>query len=130
MSDDVLDLGPRLRARRHQDCRHAEVTVDLTIALLTCDACEAELDPWWYLRRMATEDQDIRQETDRVIAQRILEANEKIGRLNEVIKQKNDEVAALYATKNRLQNEMVGDVRVGAAVKRSRKPRVSPARCD
>jgi len=49
----VVDLLPLIRARQISLCPHTSVTVDETIAELTCSACQRSLDPWWYLRRLA-----------------------------------------------------------------------------
>ncbi len=52
---DVIDMLPALRRKKRAECKHASASVDMSAASLTCDACDAELDPWWYLRQLARE---------------------------------------------------------------------------
>lgn len=52
---DVIDMLPALRRKKRAECKHVSASVDMTAASLTCDACDAELDPWWYLRQLARE---------------------------------------------------------------------------
>lgn len=125
---NVLDIRPRLRAKRAKSCTHPCVSVDYTIASLTCDDCEAEIDPWWWIRKVAKDDVDLRESTDRAVAAKYAEMNEAVRKhnawvatANETIERKNAEINRLYAAKNRLMNETVNGVRVGSPKRRARK---------
>lgn len=124
---DVIDIRPRLRARRAKTCKHACVTVDFEIASLTCDDCEAEIDPWWWIRKVAKDDIDLRESADRAVAAKYAEMEEAVRKhnawvatANETIDRKNAEIRALYDTKNRLANEVINGVRVGSVTRRTR----------
>lgn len=59
MSDDagadIIDLPLWVTQRKRGPCTHPGAAVDMTAASLSCTECKAEIDPWWYLRRMAQE---------------------------------------------------------------------------
>jgi len=50
---DILDLEVWIKRKRISDCTHAAADVDEAAASLTCQFCGVELDPWWFLRKMA-----------------------------------------------------------------------------
>lgn len=130
---DVLDLRPRLTARRRKECKHNCVTVDMTLAELTCDDCNAPLDPWWYIRRLAADDAEERDSTSRWIAEQhakyetwAKDADSRMRNMNEQIQRRHEEITALYATKNRLMAEQVGGVRVGSVRRSPRRKAPAP----
>lgn len=104
----VLDLRPVLKRKRAAECPHDYAEVSETTASLTCGDCELEIDPWWYLRKLANDDERRCAEVTAVIEQYnawCTSANEKLKRLH-------DEISQLTATKNRLYNEHAPDGRI------------------
>jgi hypothetical protein len=122
---DIIDIGPRLRAKRNKGCTHERASVDMKAASLTCNECDAEIDPWWWIRREAEKATSVIEEAERAAAAKIEECNSRIARANETIRRLGAEVDALMATKSRLQNEQVNGQVVGL-VRRSPRRR-SPA---
>ena len=123
MSGKVLDLAPLLRRKKASACKHRSASVDDESPSLTCDDCEAEIEPWWFIRRMAKESEVVRAEWDAVIADgeaRMAEGNARISKLNEQITKLNTELVALQDLKNRLSNEQFGGRLLGHIVKRPR----------
>lgn len=118
MTDKVLDLRPRLRARQQESCSHPRVVVSLTLAQLECEECHGSIDPWWWLRKMATEEMNLRASTEAACALKVEECNAAIDRANGIITRLRVEIADLTAIKNRLANESRG-----ARRSRSRPPR-------
>jgi DNA repair exonuclease SbcCD ATPase subunit len=116
VSGEIIDLQPILRKKAQADCTHQFADVDNSAASLTCRSCGVELDPWWFLRRLANDEEG---EWQRVEKQRteyftwLQHANEQIQRLN-------TEIQELTATKNRLWNEHVNGKPLGAQVRRRR----------
>lgn len=101
---DVIDLMPRLRLKAQNDCKHAKAcTVDPRAASLTCDECDAKIDPWMYIRWVASADLDLEQRREAVkadIARAVEQGNAAISQLN-------DEIRALNKLKYELLNENV-----------------------
>lgn len=125
---DVLDLMPRLRKSQQDKCGHQRVTVHPTAAQLTCDDCELEIDPWWYIRAVADSFIDIdkrRDATEASITALLEEGNAKIDKLNETIMRLNGEVTRLTGVYNKLYNQQTPDGRLlgGAARARTRSKR-------
>lgn len=120
---DVIDLRPRLRARKQKVCSHDTAIVSDDEATLECEDCGAALDPWWYLRRLAHDDANRRDATDKWIAQRHAEYDAWWAKAKTDADRLAGEVNHLIATKDRLSNEMVGGVHVGMAAARSRRRR-------
>lgn len=127
MSDDVIDLRPLIRARKASDCTHPYVSVSEIEASLTCDECDAELDPWWFIRKMANDQarwdkftSDNQKASDDVVARHtawMAKANEDIARYNAEIQQ-------LVSEKNRLWNEQINGRPLGAQARRARTKKV------
>ena len=116
MSDvKILDLRPRLKARQQGQCAHPCVVVDYTAAEMECEDCGKPIDPWWFLRKMAREEMNLREETEAECAKKRAECNEMIARANETVARLNADIRQLTDTRNRLMNEQVGGVRVGSA---------------
>jgi hypothetical protein len=123
--DSILDFHAALRRKRTTQCEHQEAEVDVTIASLTCKECGLELDPWWYLRRMAERSEDDYEQFAKLHAA-YQAAGDKlradyavlIGRMNGTIERLNGEIAELTKTKNRLWNEQVNDQPLGAQARR------------
>lgn len=121
---DVVNLLPRIAARRRAMCSHDSSVIDYDVAELECADCGAPLDPWWVLRKMARDDSDrvdrwigqVMAESERIVA----EANERIANLNETIRRLNAEVQSLSDAADRLRNETIGGVRVGNVARRRR----------
>lgn len=105
---ELLDLRPRLRARQQATCPHPRVVVDLTVAQLECEECHGSIDPWWWLRKMASEEMNLRASTEAACALKVEECNQTIDRTNKIIARLNAEIADLTAIKNRLANETRG----------------------
>lgn len=107
---DVISLEPFLRIRKAKECAHAHVEVDMTAAELTCDDCKAKIDPWWYIRHLATSashqlDMLEQAETrvralDEQIRQRVEQANKQLHEMNA-------EIARLRAQRDMLATKPV-----------------------
>jgi hypothetical protein len=126
MSDKILDIRPRIRRKQQADCRHLHVTVSMNTAVLTCDDCDSDLDPWLMLREICKSDEDIlawRLEQERKLDEKIEDGNKAIARMNDTIMQLNAEISRLNDVKNKLYNERVGDRLLGHAAARPRQPR-------
>ena len=72
----VLEFKPVVKRGRPGTCHHPTFTVSETEANLLCRACDAEIDPWWALRHIARNHENIeyrlraaRDETHRLIEQ-------------------------------------------------------------
>jgi hypothetical protein len=118
---NVIDIKPRLIARRKSECKHRSVLVGMTEAVLECETCGAALDPWWYIRREATEAESVIEGANRLADAKLDECNKAIATTNETLRRLNAEVEALNATRNRLANEVVNGQRVGSSVRGRRK---------
>ncbi len=115
----ILDLRPRLVAKKIRECRHAHLEID-DDPLLQCADCGAEIDPYDYIRDLARFEKEHRAEQDAAHKRYLAwcaAANERVQRLQ-------DEINALLAAKNRLWNEQVNGQPLGTQVKRCdrRKP--------
>lgn len=121
----ILDLGPRLIARRQSACEHNSTAVDMTAAVLECVDCGAPLDPWWHLRRLATQSEWYDRQVanyEAALTQRQADFEKWRTQANERIALLEAQISALYETKSRLANEVVGGVRVGAVRRRKQLP--------
>lgn len=124
VSGGVINIVPLIRQRQAQACKHAYVEVDDDAASLTCSACGAELDPWWFLRRMAHDEVRFRAyyaELDNEGKALIAKHNAYLASANEAILRLNNEIGALVATKNRLWNESINGVPLGSLARRRRR---------
>lgn len=121
---DLIDLAPFIKRKKIAECDHPTASVDDDVASLTCDTCGHEIDPWWWMRKLAREpelfekqfqDQERRiREQNQVIIDLTTRANETITRLNE-------EISHLYDVKNRLGNEEVSGQHLGTAARQMRR---------
>lgn len=117
IDQDIIDFEPFLRRKRSSVCPHDEADVDDDLPSLTCRACGAELDPWWFLRRLAHEEIGLFEQMDRLDAHlraAALRANAKIAALNA-------EIQRLTEIKNRLWNEQVDGRPLGTLTRRRRR---------
>lgn len=133
MSDEeapILDLAPRILARKIRDCRHPRAVVDESAAVLECAECGVALDPWTFLRswaRMEARERErlaeVREHIDAEIARMKEKARVEADRLNAHLARLTAEVNTLITEKNRLWNLVVpGDGRpLGAVTVRQRK---------
>lgn len=120
----VLDLQPYIRRRARSACKHNHVEVDDDAASLTCVDCDADLDPWWYIRKLAHDVEvqrayydDLHKKADAQIAQHaawIEEANARIRAYNADIQHLTD-------VKSKLQNEHINGERLGTVARRHRR---------
>jgi hypothetical protein len=121
----ILDLAPRLAKKKADACKHDCCEVDMDAAELSCTECGAELDPWWYLRRMARDEAaEIKRKQDAIARfdAWCAQANAKSSKLT-------DEIAELLAVKNQLWNTPVDGVPLGSiAAKRNRRSMRNPKR--
>lgn len=117
MSDDdakVVDLVPRIRIAKQRSCAHMRVSVDMTAASLTCEDCDVEVDPWWYLRVMATRREATIKEHDARIAALEVEYKKayawhaaQVERMNADIVEKNSRINHLNSLLTKLRNTEV-----------------------
>lgn len=123
---DVIDIKPFLKRKKERECEHHRVLVGMKSAELTCDECSAELDPWWYLRKLVEREEAwdacLAAQTKYLEDQRargnaiITEMSERIARLTR-------EVTRLQDTKNKLINESHNGRLLGAIVAHPRRKR-------
>lgn len=126
VSGDIIDLRPLIRRKQQAICKHVHVTVSFDAADLTCDDCDAKIDPWWYIRRLceyAEELQAWRLKLEQDVDAKIENGNRAIVRMNETITRLNAEISRLTDVKNNLSNESVGGRLVGHAAARPRRSR-------
>jgi hypothetical protein len=127
MSDDtlerpaVLDLRPRLLAKKLRDCTHDNVEIDPDDPVLDCAACGATLDPYVYIRKLATAEEAARAER----AMQWAQYTEWTNRANGQLARLHREIAELTEKKNRLWNEPINGRPLGSVPRRRR--RVEPA---
>jgi hypothetical protein len=124
MSDEVLDFAAFLKRKKITDCDHPTAEVDTNVASLTCGVCGHELDPWWWLRKLANEPELFERQFVEQQA-RIVKQNQEIIDIctaaNVTIARLNAEIAELYAVKNRLANEQVDGMSLGSHAARMRR---------
>lgn len=129
MSDDappdpdhkLLDFEQFVKRRKAAECDHGHVTVDEVLPQLTCDDCGADLDPWWYIRALAAQEDEQRAHR---AAQR--ERYTKwAAQVRAQVEHYRTQIEDLVATKNRLANEWVDGQRVGSQVRRRRTSRLA-----
>lgn len=132
MSDTeaILDLGPALLAKKHRECNHPYALVADNEASLTCNECGAELDPWWFLRRQANDEESWRKRYERYAKlEDTARANYEAlcRRLQDKIDNLTAEVNSLIKERNRLWNMAIpGDGRpLGSVTRRPRKRRLA-----
>lgn len=121
MAGRLLDLRPLIKRKQQEACKHDWATVSMTVAVLTCDDCDAPLDPWWYLRHICQRDEEMlawRKRQEEVVDDKIEEVNKSIARGNETIMRLNAEIKRLTDLKSELFNERVGDRQLGAIAAR------------
>jgi Ser-tRNA(Ala) deacylase AlaX len=115
-SDDekVVDLVPRIRFAKQRTCKHLTASVAMTEASLTCDDCDAEIDPWWYLRVMAERSDDVARDQAERMA--VIEADYQkayaqyaasVERMNADILEKNSRINHLNSLLTKLRNTEV-----------------------
>jgi hypothetical protein len=125
MSDGILSLEPLLRRKRQADCSHPEVEVGDPEQLLTCTSCGVAIDPWGYIRALADEDSKWRTyvtENYAAFEQAVAKHNAWVAQANERIVRLHAEIQQLTDLKNRLYNERVNGLPLGAQIRR-RRPR-------
>lgn len=121
---DILDIRPALRRKKQASCGHRSVSVDDAAASLTCDECEADIDPWWYLRQLALHNEKVteyRRQVEVDCDAKMAECNAKIAKFNETVERLNAEIRQLNETKNRLWNEQIGGRPLGMIVTHPRR---------
>lgn len=122
---DVIDMLPALRRKKRAACKHVSASVDMAAASLTCDACDVELDPWWYLRQLAREPERYQAWWDQQKAAHqkwIAEASAAEERAKARCEALQEECNRLVELKNRLQSEQVDGKPLGSyAMPRRRK---------
>lgn len=107
---DLLDITSRIRMRQAAECKHDFVDVDPHAAELDCRDCGVPVDPWWYLRQLAhNEDRNVAE-----VAERVAKYDEWAARANAIIVDREARIAKLTAELNRLQNTEVDGVRLGS----------------
>ena len=104
----------------------------MTAASLTCCDCGAELDPWWYLRHLATRPDELEAEEARhnkQIADKMAECNARVEYMNNTLTRLQKEIDKLRAAKSKLVVETVGSSpEYGTTVVVSNRIRRSPKR--
>lgn len=123
---DLLDLQPRIRERKASACEHMHIEVSLVEAELECVDCGANLDPWWYLRKLATDDAAQRAydaEFRQIVQTHERTAKEALAKINADIVTVAAELNRLREIKSELCNELMPDGRpLGAHAPRRRRP--------
>lgn len=113
----VIDFQAALRRKRVSECPHDHADVDMDVASISCRDCGHELDPWWFLRKMVVRDEEIEaghEERRRKWEQQMDLHAKWIEGANATVKRMTDEIQKLYDTKNKLWNEQVNGVPLGA----------------
>jgi hypothetical protein len=117
----VINIEPFIRRKKRSACHHIHVEVDDDAASLTCIDCDAELDPWWFLRRQAHNREEWqasidarRQEMDALVEKH----NAWVVKANETIRECNAQIQHLYDVKNRLGNALINGERLGNLARR------------
>lgn len=123
-SGNVLDLQPLIQRKRAKDCLHQVVSVDDNIMSLTCDGCGSEIDPWWYLRKLANEPARWQEYTAKQ-QEIVRKLDAEIARQRVVIGKYAAEITDLVDTKNRLANEQFEGRPLGNYVRRRRRAPVT-----
>ncbi len=120
----VISLEPLIRRRKQRACKHVHVEVDDDAASLTCITCDAEIDPWWYIRRLASHEVRVREHYDEINRQglaAIEKHNAWVVTANATIQRLNAEIQHLADVKNKLTNESVNGERLGTVARRHRR---------
>ena len=114
----LLDLGPRLLARKRSTCAHPSIEIDDELPSLTCAECGAEIDPYAHLRELADSEHAWYAHLDELRTK----YRDEHTRLSAKIRHLVDEVNALVAKKNQLWNERAPDGRLlGQVMRRPRR---------
>lgn len=123
----VIPIEAFIRRKKKGTCPHLHVEVDDDAASLSCSDCDAELDPWWFLRYQARNQelweahtQAQQKELDEVVEKH----NRWVAQANETIRIFNAQIQHLCDVKNRLSNEMIGGERLGSLARRRPRRRV------
>ena len=126
-TDDIVDLRPYIRRKQQLTCSHQHTEVGHEgDASLTCGDCGAEIDPWWFIRRLSdweTRLKERHREYTVAYEAKVKEGEALVAKLNAMISRLNDEIGHPYDVKNRLSNESINGQRLGAAAARRRRPR-------
>lgn len=107
---DVISLEPFLRVRKAKECVHAHVEVDMDAAVLTCDDCKAPLDPWWYIRHLATSaSHQFQQHHELEMRVRALEEQIrlKVEQANKHLQEINGEISRMRGVRDTLAAERI-----------------------
>ncbi len=56
---DVIEFAPFLKRKKASECRHLTYVVGMKEASLTCQDCDADLDPWWVLRSLVERSEEL-----------------------------------------------------------------------
>lgn len=122
MGDDIIDLQPFIRRKQQLICAHQHTEVgNEGDASLTCSDCGAEIEPWWFIRRLAGWESRLKErhkEYQDACAKQRAEHEEWMARVNADRQRLADEVNHLIATKNALSNEVVNGQRLGLVARR------------
>jgi len=125
-TDDIIDLRPYIRRKQQLACSHQHVEVGHEgDASLACTDCGAEIDPWWFIRRLGDWEHRLKERhRDYIVAYdtKVKEGEALVAKLNATIARLNGEISHLYDVRNRLSNESVNGQRLSAAARR-RRPR-------
>lgn len=128
---DLVDLNPLLRKRRQSTCEHPTVLVDETLADLECEECGKQVNPYWFIARIAEDwESDARAlreyeaqiKEHEAAAQKQHEQN--IASMNYRAERLRLEIETLEAKKCQLMAEQVGGQALGQQVKRWKRPRL------
>lgn len=117
MTDGVIPFEPALRRKKQGTCQHLMCEVDDDAASLTCAECDAELDPWWFLRRQAIE----AEERQAKFENEKKSVDDWFATMRALAEKLALEVAELQILKNELSNERVGESTLGTIRSRRRK---------
>jgi hypothetical protein len=117
----VIDIGPRIRRKMLETCKHDSVSVSMTRQELTCDECERDIDPWVWIRGICLQAEMWAEQYEKMHAAAEADFNAKLATLNAQLKHHADEVNRLIDTKNRLNSETVNGVKLRDAKRYTRK---------
>ncbi len=124
---DITNIEPFIRRRKKRSCPHLHVEVCDDAQSLSCVDCDVELDPWWFLRNWAHNEEAW--DAHLAAQQRQMDAmfakhNAWVEQANVTIADYNQQIQHLCDVKNRLQNEVIGGERLGSLARRRPRRRV------